>query len=91
MGFSFVRCHTRDVLGLLLFSLYINDVSTDIDSVIRPFVDDYAIVKSEIQRSRTSWLRCQHFGRLRQLLILLSVLLVGIKGGVETKGEVRRL
>ena len=42
------------VLGLLLFSLYINDVSTDIDSVIRPFVDDYAIMKSEIQRTRTS-------------------------------------
>ena len=28
------------VLGLLLFSLYINDISTDIDSEIRLFVDD---------------------------------------------------
>ena len=28
------------VLGPLLFSLYINDISTDIDSEIRLFVDD---------------------------------------------------
>ena len=29
------------VLGPLLFSLYINDISTDIDSEIRLFADDY--------------------------------------------------
>ena len=38
---SFVRCPTRDhVLSPLLFSLYINDISKDIDSEIRLFAYD---------------------------------------------------
>ena len=38
------------VLGPLLFSLYINDISTDTDSEIRLFADTvFAIVKSETQ------------------------------------------
>ena len=39
------------VFGPLLFSLYINDISTDIDSEIGLFADDCAIVKSETQNS----------------------------------------
>ena len=33
------------VLGPLLFSLYINDITADIESKIRLFADDCAIVK----------------------------------------------
>ena len=40
LGPGFVWCPTGTVLGPLLFSLYINDVSTDIDSEIRLFADD---------------------------------------------------
>ena len=37
------------VLGPLLFYLYINDISTDIDSEIRSQMTVFAIVKSETQ------------------------------------------
>ena len=40
MGSSFVRCPTRTVLGPLLFSLYINYISTDTESEIRLLADD---------------------------------------------------
>ena len=40
MGTSFVGCPTRTVLGPLLFSLYINYISTDIESEIRHLADD---------------------------------------------------
>ena len=39
------------VLGPVLFSLYINDITTDIDSEIRLFADDCVIVKSKVQRT----------------------------------------
>ena len=40
LGPSFVWCHTEHCRGSLLFSLYINDISTDIDSEIKLFADD---------------------------------------------------
>ena len=40
LGPGFVWCHTGHCRGSLLFSLYINDISTDIDSEIRLFADD---------------------------------------------------
>ena len=39
------------VLGPLLFSLYINDITTAIDSEIRLFADDCVIAKSKVQRT----------------------------------------
>ena len=40
MGPGFVWCPAGHCLGPWLFSLYINDISTDIDSEIRLFADD---------------------------------------------------
>ena len=40
LGPRFVRYPQGTVLGPVLFSLYINDITTDIDSEIRLFADD---------------------------------------------------
>ena len=40
IGTPFCQVSLRAVLGPLLFSLYIHDITTDIDSEIRLFVDD---------------------------------------------------
>ena len=40
LGPGFVWCPTGHCLWSLMFSLYINDISTDIDSEIRLFADD---------------------------------------------------
>ena len=40
------------VLGPLLFSLYINDISSDIESEIRLFADDCAIVKLRMKKTQ---------------------------------------
>ena len=39
-GSRFVRCHQGTVLGSLLFLLYINDITEDVDSELRLFADD---------------------------------------------------
>ena len=40
LGPRFVGCPQGTVLGILLFSLYINDISTDFGLEIRHFADD---------------------------------------------------
>ena len=40
------------VLGPLLFSLYINDITEDIDSEVRLFATVFATVKSKILKTR---------------------------------------
>ena len=40
LGFGFVGCPQGTALGPLLFSLYINYISSNIESEIRPFADD---------------------------------------------------
>ena len=41
LGPGFVGCPPGHILGPLLFSLYINDISSDLESEIRLFADDY--------------------------------------------------
>ena len=40
MNSSYVRCPTRDCSWSIIFSLYIYDISKDIDSEMRLFADD---------------------------------------------------
>ena len=55
LGSGFVGCPQGTVLCHLLFSLYINDISSDIESAIRLFADDcvcYREIKYEEDKMR---------------------------------------